>query len=41
MDPLWVDKHRPKSLERLSYHHEINEVLAQLADTADFSVSFS
>lgn len=31
MDPLWVDKHRPKTLKALSYHPEITEVLGQLA----------
>jgi replication factor C subunit 3/5 len=41
MDPLWVDKYRPKSLEKLSYHQEITEVLGQLADTSDFPVILS
>lgn len=39
MDPLWVDKHRPRSLERLDYHPDITDVLRQLADTDDFPVS--
>jgi len=38
MDPLWVDKHRPRSLEKLTFHHEITEVLGQLAETSDFPV---
>lgn len=40
MDPLWVDKYRPRSLEKLTFHSEITEVLGQLADTADFPVWF-
>ena len=31
MDPLWVDKHRPKSFERLTFHPQITEALSQLA----------
>ena len=38
MDPLWVDEHRPRSLDRLDFHPEITEVLRQLAETTDFPV---
>ena len=31
MDPLWVDKYRPKALERLDHHPNITSVLKQLA----------
>ena len=38
MDPLWVDKYRPRSLEQLDHHPQITQVLAQLAETRDFPV---
>ena len=38
MDPLWVDKYRPKALERLDHHPNITSVLKQLAETNDFPV---
>ncbi|KAK4070055.1 uncharacterized protein Triagg1_6476 [Trichoderma aggressivum f. europaeum] len=33
---LIVDKHRPRSLEALSYHHELSERLQSLAQSGDF-----
>ncbi|KAK9386205.1 P-loop containing nucleoside triphosphate hydrolase protein [Lipomyces mesembrius] len=33
---LWVDKYRPKSLEQLSYHHDLSDRLSSLAATGDF-----
>ena len=38
MDPLWVDKYRPRSLDRLDYHPQLTQVFRQLADTSDFPV---
>ena len=38
MDPLWVDKYRPRSLDRLDYHPQLTNALRQLADTPDFPV---
>lgn len=32
---LWVDKHRPKSLEQVDYHEEISERFSALATTGD------
>ncbi|OLN92119.1 Replication factor C subunit 5 [Colletotrichum chlorophyti] len=33
---LIVDKHRPRSLESLTYHHELSERLGSLAQSGDF-----
>ncbi|KAL9079707.1 MAG: hypothetical protein Q9157_001433 [Trypethelium eluteriae] len=33
---LLVDKHRPRSLEALSYHHDLSERLKALAESGDF-----
>lgn len=33
---LWVDKHRPKSLEKLNYHDELTLQLKALATSSDF-----
>ncbi|KAK7204719.1 P-loop containing nucleoside triphosphate hydrolase protein [Myxozyma melibiosi] len=33
---LWVDKHRPKSLDALSYHPELSTRLSSLAASGDF-----
>ncbi|KAF2634984.1 P-loop containing nucleoside triphosphate hydrolase protein [Massarina eburnea CBS 473.64] len=33
---LLVDKHRPRSLEALSYHHDLSERLRALAQSGDF-----
>lgn len=38
IEPLWVDKYRPKKIDRL-YHEEITETLKDLAKTNDFPVS--
>ena len=39
MDPLWVDKYRPRTLEKLDYHSPITQVLHQLSSTNDFPVT--
>ena len=36
MDKLWVDKYRPRQLGELTYHHNVTEVLSQLATRDDF-----
>ena len=41
LETLWVDKYRPRLLADLTYHHEINAALAQLATTNDFPVHFT
>ncbi|KAH9276924.1 hypothetical protein BASA83_000436 [Batrachochytrium salamandrivorans] len=33
---LWVDKYRPSSLEKLTYHPETTDLLTQLANSKDF-----
>ncbi|ODV93464.1 hypothetical protein PACTADRAFT_46895 [Pachysolen tannophilus NRRL Y-2460] len=33
---LWVDKYRPKSLDKLDYHHDISKRLKALASSGDF-----
>lgn len=33
---LWVDKHRPRQLDKLSYHDNITKSLASLARSTDF-----
>lgn len=33
---LWVDKHRPKSLDQLTFHPELSSQLRALASTGDF-----
>ncbi|KAI8914741.1 P-loop containing nucleoside triphosphate hydrolase protein [Powellomyces hirtus] len=33
---LWVDKHRPKSLDKLDYHDGLKQQLIQLAGNGDF-----
>ncbi|KAK9383698.1 P-loop containing nucleoside triphosphate hydrolase protein [Kockiozyma suomiensis] len=33
---LWVDKHRPKSLDALSYHSDLSTRLSSLASSGDF-----
>ncbi|KAL7749531.1 Replication factor C (RF-C) subunit [Sorochytrium milnesiophthora] len=33
---LWVDKHRPHSLDKLDYHRELSARLTQLAQSDDF-----
>ena len=33
---LWVDKHRPKQLDKLSYHDNITKSLSSLARSTDF-----
>ncbi|EON68028.1 replication factor C subunit 5 [Coniosporium apollinis CBS 100218] len=33
---LLVDKHRPRSLDKLSYHHDLSERLRALAQSGDF-----
>ena len=38
MDPLWVDKYRPRTLDRLDHHPQITQVLKQLSETNDFPV---
>jgi hypothetical protein len=40
MDKLWVDEYRPKTLDKLTFHSEITEVLEQMAKTDDFPVLF-
>ena len=32
---LWVDKHRPNALEKLSYHAELGERLGSMAEDGD------
>lgn len=38
MEQLWVDKYRPRTLDELTYHHDLTKVLSQLAETNDFPV---
>lgn len=36
METLWVESYRPKSVKELSYHSNISNILAKLAENADF-----
>ena len=33
---LWVDKHRPKSINELDCHTEVNQTLSRLVEAKDF-----
>ncbi len=36
MQVLWVDKYRPRSLDKLELHDEVNKRLKKLVETGDF-----
>lgn len=36
MNPLWIDKYRPKTLEELTVHPEVNKVLLNISSSFDF-----
>ena len=38
LETLWVDKYRPRTLNDLTYHEDVNMTLRQLATTNDFPV---
>ena len=39
LETLWVDKYRPRTLNDLTYHEDVNMTLRQLASTDDFPVN--
>ena len=36
MDRLWVDKHRPKALNKMDYNQDLNIKLKKISEAGDF-----